>query len=151
MGGHFGFNKIFHKLKRDFYWPRQNQMSKPFFKACDICHVVKIDNTLPSGLLQPLHIPQKPWTNIMMDFLEGLSMSGGFNPPWIIVDRFAKYAHFMPIFHPYIARVVAQLFMKHILKLHGCWVLLYKIGTPPVPTSFGRSYSPYRVFAWLVA
>lgn len=80
---------------------------------------MKVDNTLSSGLLQPLLVPQKSWTDITMDFMEGLPKSGGFNTLWVTVDRFTKYAHFVPLSHPYTARVVAQLFMKHIFKLHG--------------------------------
>ncbi|KAF5441984.1 hypothetical protein F2P56_037062 [Juglans regia] len=53
-----------------------------------------------------------------MDFVEGLPNSGKFNALWVVVDRFTKYGHFVPISHPYTAKVVAQLFRKHMFKLH---------------------------------
>jgi len=35
------------------------------------------------------------------------------------VDRLTKYAHFLPVKHPYTAATIAQLFMDHVVKLHG--------------------------------
>ena len=37
----------------------------------------------------------------------------------VVVDRLTKYAHFIPIKHPYTAQVVARLFLDTVLKLHG--------------------------------
>ncbi|XP_042972920.1 uncharacterized protein K02A2.6-like [Carya illinoinensis] len=119
MGGHMGFEKTLHRLKRDFYWPGEKADVKAFLRERDICQVVKVDNSLPSGLLQPLPIPSKPWADITMDFVEGLPSSGKFNALWVVVDRFTKYGHFVPICHPYTAKIVAQLFLKHVFKLHG--------------------------------
>lgn len=38
---------------------------------------------------------------------------------WVVVDRLTKYANFSSLAHPYIAKMVAQLFTQNILKLHG--------------------------------
>lgn len=35
------------------------------------------------------------------------------------MDKFSKYAHFVPLAHPFSALDVAQAFMKNIFKLHG--------------------------------
>ncbi|KAA8547081.1 hypothetical protein F0562_003510 [Nyssa sinensis] len=37
----------------------------------------------------------------------------------VVVDRFSKYAHFVPISHPCTAAGVAQTYFEHIFKLHG--------------------------------
>ncbi|XP_042972766.1 uncharacterized protein LOC122304569 [Carya illinoinensis] len=81
LGGHLGFDKTLFRVKKDFYWPGQKRDVRNFLKGCDICQTVKVDNTLPSGLLQPLPVPSIPWTNITMDFVEGLPDSNGFNAP----------------------------------------------------------------------
>lgn len=53
-----------------------------------------------------------------MDFVEGLPKSGGLNALWVVVDRLTKFAHFIPLSHPYLANLLAELFVKHVFKLH---------------------------------
>jgi hypothetical protein len=54
-----------------------------------------------------------------MDFVEGLPLSGSKNVILVVVDRFTKYAHFLPLKHPYTAPQVARVFVDGIVKLHG--------------------------------
>ena len=37
----------------------------------------------------------------------------------VVVDRFTKYSHFVPLSHPYSDLSVAQAFVDNIVKLHG--------------------------------
>jgi len=37
----------------------------------------------------------------------------------VIVDKFTKYAYFLPLAHPYTAIQIAQTFFNNIYKLHG--------------------------------
>jgi len=37
----------------------------------------------------------------------------------VVIDKFTKYVHFVPLSHPFTALQVAQLYMNHIYKLHG--------------------------------
>jgi hypothetical protein len=37
----------------------------------------------------------------------------------VIVDKITKYAHFLPLAHPYTAIQIAQTFFNNMYKLHG--------------------------------
>jgi hypothetical protein len=54
-----------------------------------------------------------------MDFIEGLPQSGPTNSILVIVDKFSKFAHFIPLKHPFTAAVVAKLFFDMVFRLHG--------------------------------
>jgi hypothetical protein len=54
-----------------------------------------------------------------MDFVEGLPTSQGHNVIMVIVDRLSKYAYFMPLKHSYITTLVANNFVKNVVRLHG--------------------------------
>ncbi|GJT85576.1 retrotransposable element Tf2 [Tanacetum coccineum] len=54
-----------------------------------------------------------------MDFIESLPLSNGKSALLVVVDRLSKFAHFLPITHPYTASQVAQLFLDNVYKLHG--------------------------------
>lgn len=73
----------------------------------------------PPGLLQPNSIPEKAWTYISMDFIDGLLSSNGKSVILVVVDRLTKYGHFIPMAHPYTAAGVAQLLVKEVFKLYG--------------------------------
>lgn len=87
--------------------------------ACDICQRHKSDNAPSPGLLQPLPIPTTVWSDISMDFIEGLPHSHGKSVIFVVVDRLSKFAHFMALAHPYTALTVAQVFMDNVYRLHG--------------------------------
>lgn len=70
------------------------------------------------GLLQPLQIPERIWTKISMDFIDGLPSSHGKDSIMVVVDRMSKYAHFIALSHLYLAAIVAQAFVDNIFKLH---------------------------------
>jgi hypothetical protein len=81
--------------------------------------MAKPSHQKPAGLLQPLPLPDAPWQGITMDFIEGFPVSDGANSILVVVDRLTKYAHFLPLRHPYTAASVAKLFIDNIVKLHG--------------------------------
>lgn len=74
-----------------------------YVKHFTVCQKNKSENTPYLGLLQPLLVPNKAWTHISVDFVEGLPKSHGKNIILVVVDRFTKYAHFISMSHPYSA------------------------------------------------
>jgi len=119
LGGHSGIAATYYRLKKHFAWKGMKQDVENFVKQCTIYQHAKHSLQHPMSLLQPLPIPQGVWQNLTMDFIEGLPKSEGCSVILVIVDRLTKYAHFLPVKHPYTAATIAQLFMDHVVKLHG--------------------------------
>lgn len=88
-------------------------------QKCDVCQTMKLEHVPYPGLLQPLGIPDQAWSQISMDFVEGLPLLEGKSIILVVVDRFTKYAHFLPMSQPINAETVATLFMENVYKLRG--------------------------------
>jgi hypothetical protein len=89
---------------------------KKYVKECEVCQVNKHKTIHPAGLLQLLPILNRVWFDISMNFIKGLHLSHGFMVIFVVVDRFTKYGHFLPISHPYTGSKLAQLFLANVLK-----------------------------------
>jgi len=68
MGGHVGAEKVYHALKRHFYWPGMKSMIEGYTSTCDSCQKNKTWNQKPFGLPQLTDIPPFPWHTISVDF-----------------------------------------------------------------------------------
>ena len=119
ISGHTGSEKTLQRARKDFFWKGMKSDIQAYIKHCEVCQRAKGENTKPTGLLQPLPIPTRPWFSISMDFIEGLPKSNQFSAILVVVDRFTKYAHFIPLSHPYNAPKIAQLFLHNVIRLHG--------------------------------
>lgn len=118
-GGHSGVQGTYMRLKSFCFWPHMKQDVADLVKNCDVCARNKPDLSPYPGLLQPLPIPDQPWSHISMDFVEGLPKSQGKDVILVVVDRLTKYGHFLPLAHPYTSQTVAKLFLDNVYKLHG--------------------------------
>lgn len=90
-----------------------------FIRRCEVCQRCKYDNSAYPGIIQPLPIPEMIWTDISMDFIDGLPRSSGKTVILVVVDRLSKAAHCISLSHPYTAASVAQAFIDNVFKLHG--------------------------------
>lgn len=118
-GGHSGGERTYQRLKQAFYWRGMKQDIIRYVAECDVCQRNKNETVATPGLLQPLPIPNRLWSDISMDFIEGLPISTHKTAIMVVVDRLSKYAHFIPLPHLYTAAMVAQAFLDNIFKLHG--------------------------------
>jgi len=83
------------------------------------CRHVK-SKSMHYGILRPLLVPNSPWTNISMDFFFGLPRSkGGKDYDFVVVDSFSKMAHFILCHKSDDANLVAKLYFKEVVRLHG--------------------------------
>ncbi|PKI64041.1 hypothetical protein CRG98_015573 [Punica granatum] len=115
VGGHFGAQATAKRIASLLHWKGMWKQVKQFVRECQVCQENKTEHLAYPGLLQPLPMPRSVFTDITMDFIEGLPKSMGKEVVFVVVDRCIKYAHFMALPHP----MVAQVFLDNVLKLHG--------------------------------
>jgi hypothetical protein len=117
--GHEVSEKTLHQLHDAFYSSHARRRVRDFVHSCTTCQKNKMKHLHPAGLLQPLPIPSEVWSDIAMDFIKVFPKVGGKSVILTVVDRFSKYAHFIPLSHPYSTSSVAQAFFDGIVRLHG--------------------------------
>jgi len=86
-----------------------------YVAACPTCARNKTSSSSPMGLLHPLSIPSRPWSDISLDFVTGLPVSQGNTAVLTVVDRFSKMVHFIAL--PKLPS--AKETMQHVFRVHG--------------------------------
>jgi hypothetical protein len=74
-----------------------------------------------------------------MDFRDGVPKTRGYNCILLVVDKFSKYTHFIPISHPYTDSMVAELFVDNIYCLHSMPQTLVSDRNPMLTSLFWQS------------
>ena len=90
-----------------------------YVSKCLTCQQVQVEHQVPTGLLNPLPIPQWKWDNISMDFVSGFPLTQQKHDyVGVIVDRLTKSAHFIPFRIDYSMDRLAELYVDEIVRLH---------------------------------
>jgi hypothetical protein len=92
---HPGSEKMYQDLKKRLWWYGMKREIAEYVVVCDSCQRIKAEHQRPTGLLQPLQIPQWKW------------------------DEIGMAAHFIPVKTTYNGAVLAELYMSRIVCLHG--------------------------------
>jgi hypothetical protein len=136
---HPGATKMYQDLKRNFWWPNMKREVAEFIARCLTCQQVKAEHLRPAGKLKPLEIPEWKWDSIGMDFIMGLPKTrGGLDGIWVIIDRLTKSAHFLPIKSKWSVDILAALYIKEIVRLHGIPVSIISDRDPRFTSHFWK-------------
>jgi transposase InsO family protein len=120
IAGHMGQDKTIELIRRNFWWPKMDEAIVDYIRACPECQRDKARRHRPYGLLQPLELPHAPWQSNAMDFITDLPLSHGRDQLWVIIDRFTKMAHFIPLKQGQRgAEDLARIFAREIWRFHG--------------------------------
>ena len=136
---HPGSTKMYCTLKGYYWWSEMKREVAEYVSRCCICQQVKAERQKPSGFLKPLPIPEWKWERFTIDFLFKL-------PPivqrhdgiWVVVDRLTKFTHFLPIREKFSPQKLAELFMNHIVSLHGMLVSIISDRDPQFTARFWK-------------
>nr|GEV70324.1 putative reverse transcriptase domain-containing protein [Tanacetum cinerariifolium] len=94
---HPSFDKMYHDLKKLYWWPNIKEIIAEYVGKCLTCFIVKAKCQKPSSLPVQPEIPMWKWERITMDFVTKLpKTSNGHDTIWVIVDRLTKSIHFIP-------------------------------------------------------
>src|SRR5690606_24396959 len=124
--GHIGINKTLATLANEYYWKNMAQDVREYVKSCNICQRTKYPTTAPAGLLHPLDIPHRPFSDISMDFLY---MSKQFLTPkipeivysklWVIVCKLTKYCFLFPMSDKTKVETLIHMFTNYVAPFVG--------------------------------
>ena len=110
--------KTMARLQDNFTWISIRQDIHNFVAQCLDCQHTKYVTRKPAGLLSPLPLPTRPWEDLSLDFIVGLSSYKGNNAILVVVDWFSKGIHLGLLPSQYAAYQVATLFLDIAAKLH---------------------------------
>ena len=74
----------------NYYWPKIKYKVHHYIRNCHTCRRTKAPRNRYNGILKSLPIPTRPWTNVIPDFLTGLSLSNGYNVVLMVIDQLTK-------------------------------------------------------------
>ncbi|GAU47719.1 hypothetical protein TSUD_285060 [Trifolium subterraneum] len=138
---HPGSTKMYHDLKKNYWWPNMKTEIMEFVSRCIVCQQVKIEHQKPAGPLQSLEIPEWKWEHITMDFVSGLPRNQkGEDFIWVIVDWLTNSAHFIAVKSTYKASWYAEIFLEEIVKLHGVPLSIVSDRDPTFTSHFWRAF-----------
>ncbi|GAU44250.1 hypothetical protein TSUD_399960 [Trifolium subterraneum] len=138
---HPGSTKMYHDLKKNYWWPNMKTEIAEFVSRCIVCQQVKIEHQKPAGPLQPLEIPEWKWEHITMDFVTGLPRNQkGEDSIWVIVNRLTKSAHFIAVKLTYKVSRYAEIFLEEIVKLHGVPLSIASDKDPTFTSHFWHAF-----------
>ena len=111
---------MYRDLKRQYWWRGMKKDVHEYVAKCLTCLQVKAEHQKPTGQLQPLPIPGWKWEHVTMDFLTGLPRTEQrHDAVWVVVDRLTKSAHFIPFRSTCSRKILGELYMQNIVRLHG--------------------------------
>lgn len=126
LAGHYGSDKTSVLLHRHFYWDHMEEDIRTYCEECDVCQRVKVKRHKPYGLLMSLPRPERPWSEITMDFVTGLpecpsGLAGGvpFDAILVVVDRYTKMARYIPCHKTVDSPELAKLLWEQVFCLFG--------------------------------
>lgn len=118
LGGHYGFNKMFYRVRQDFYWPGMSEDIRHYIQTCDSCNARKLSLDKQIGDLQPLQ-SHEPFDIIGVDLVGPLPTTNeGYRYLLVVQDLFSKWVEAFPI-RSKTAKEVADVLVREVICRFG--------------------------------
>ena len=118
LSGHPSRENTRELLAREYTWPGMTQDVRRFVRNCNTCGKSKIWREQKHGLLKPLSIPERIWSELSVDFITGLAPSKDCTNIMVVIDQLSKSIIVVPMKETRVIDV-AQTLLEHIFQHHG--------------------------------
>ena len=118
LSGHPGRESTRELLAREYTWPCMTQDVRRFVRNCNTCGKSKIWREQKHGLLKPLPIPERIWSELSVDFITGLAPNKDCTSIMVVTNQLSKSIIVVPMKETR-AIDVAQTLLEHIFQHHG--------------------------------
>lgn len=120
LAGHPGRDMLKSLLSRRFYWPGLDADARRFVRNCDMCGRSNIWREKRRGLLKPLPIPERIWSELSIDFVTDLppTKSNGSTNLMVVTDRLSKSVVFEAL-KDITAETTARTLIRSVVQHHG--------------------------------
>ena len=120
--GHAGVRRTILLIQQHYFWPKMKQDVNRYIRNCHVCRRAKAPRDRYNGTLKPLPVPERPWTDITMDFVTGLPECELKNTILMVVDRLAKERVYIPCSDQNEgtnAEATAKMLLHNVWRRHG--------------------------------
>ena len=116
VAGHFGYNKMFDKVRRNYYWPQMYEEIRKYVSSCYQCQMQA--SKRKNNELNPLE-PTGAWRRVGIDFIGPLELTTKGNRYIITaMDYFTRWPEARAVPHAN-AEAAATFIYEDIICRHG--------------------------------
>jgi hypothetical protein len=138
--GHLGRDKTLERVRRAYFWPGWERDTRAFVRSCDACQRSKARNQAPSGLLQPIPLPENRWEHVTMDLITCLPRTrANHTAIAVFVDRLTKQLHAVAVRDEITAPELARVFFDNVFRHHGLPKVIISDRDPRFTGNFWQS------------
>ena len=119
---HFGQARTWAELRRHFYWLGYKKQCTSFVQQCPTCQLQKPSTRSRQQVMFPeACFFSHPFHTVVLDVVEGFPLSKqGHNAVITVVDKFTKFAVYIPIHTCWSAFRQATLLLDHVVYRYHC-------------------------------
>ena len=120
IGGHFGPEKTYESLRKNFYWPHMKTLIEKYISTCDLCQ--KHKNWTRKRYREPIipEAPLEPWTEVSIDFCGPFPKTKrGHDYVCAVTCTLIKETLLIPCSKTITAAGTAQLYKEHVFRYKG--------------------------------
>ena len=133
--------KMYHDLRRQYYWRGMKRHVGDFVRRCLMCQRVKAEHQKPAGLLQPLEVAEWKWEHVTMDFMTHFPRTPRrHDAVWVVVHRLMKSTHFLAVRMTFTLEEFYRLYIREVVQLHGVSMSIVSDRDPRFTTYFWKSF-----------